>query len=548
MNKNNKRDLYELSKNEFDILFKEVFKDGEDIKNQCILYKQQIMEHSLWTDKYKPNKIEEIIGNNNVINILKNWLMQWDDNHLKNKKNNKSNNYFNNNNNNTKLESDIKNKKAVLISGQCGIGKSLSVKVVAKTLGYDIIEFNSGDIRNKEELERRTTLPKFRAITLYTIVKTNPKQILLMDEIDTMGKSDKGGMSALIEFIKISNIPIICICNDRFNQKLKSLTNHCLDLRFQKPPKTIIMKRILEICKKESIAIDERVIDNLVEGLNCDIRSIINNLQTLKNKTNSKSCLKDLDMSIYDLVPKFLVIDKTKKYNLEEYINMFFIDSNLLPLFIQENYIRQNPFPQDKTSNGEELRLNKYHEACDSISLSDNVDKIIKRNQSWQLSPFYGITSSLIPSLVVKSNYTPPFDKFGGPWKFPSFLGNLSHTNKNIRITANLNKSSLNTITGTNVDVVLDYIPIWKNVIINSLVKDQNKAIDQVITFMDTYSLTRDDIDLLQELTSFSLRKKEIQPKIETKVKTAFTKKFNKTHKKLSKIKLNTNNNEEENE
>ena len=42
-------------------------------------------------------------------------------------------------------------------------------------------------------------------------------------------------MQDLIDTIKKSKIPIICICNDKWNQKLQSLRNHCLELDFKRP-------------------------------------------------------------------------------------------------------------------------------------------------------------------------------------------------------------------------------------------------------------------------------------------------------------------------
>lgn len=52
-----------------------------------------------------------------------------------------------------------------------------------------------------------------------------------------MSAGDRGGVADLIASIKISRIPIICICNDRYSQKLKSLVNYCLLLSFRKPTK-----------------------------------------------------------------------------------------------------------------------------------------------------------------------------------------------------------------------------------------------------------------------------------------------------------------------
>lgn len=39
----------------------------------------------------------------------------------------------------------------------------------------------------------------------------------------------------LILLIKNTKIPVICMCNDRNSQKIRSLANYCFDLRFQRP-------------------------------------------------------------------------------------------------------------------------------------------------------------------------------------------------------------------------------------------------------------------------------------------------------------------------
>lgn len=68
-----------------------------------------------------------------------------------------------------------------------------------------------------------------------------------MDEVDGMSAGDRGGVADLIASIKISKIPIICICNDRYSQKLKSLMNYCLQINFQKPTKQQVHANYLSI-------------------------------------------------------------------------------------------------------------------------------------------------------------------------------------------------------------------------------------------------------------------------------------------------------------
>jgi replication factor C subunit 1 len=36
-----------------------------------------------------------------------------------------------------------------------------------------------------------------------------------MDEVDGMSAGDRGGIAAIINMIKTTKVPIICICNDR---------------------------------------------------------------------------------------------------------------------------------------------------------------------------------------------------------------------------------------------------------------------------------------------------------------------------------------------
>ena len=57
---------------------------------------------------------------------------------------------------------------------------------------------------------------------------------MIMDEVDGTSGGDRGGTAEIIQFIKKTKVPIICICNDIGSTKVRSLKNHCTDIRFQK--------------------------------------------------------------------------------------------------------------------------------------------------------------------------------------------------------------------------------------------------------------------------------------------------------------------------
>ena len=134
------------------------------------------------------------------------------------------------------------NAKACLLSGPPGIGKSTAAKLIANELGYQILETNASDQRNKKLIEELLTdTTKNETILYYTNEHINKnlqigeRTVIIMDEVDGIsGNNDRGGMPALIKIIKNSRIPIICICNDRQNQKIRSLASHCYDLKFSR--------------------------------------------------------------------------------------------------------------------------------------------------------------------------------------------------------------------------------------------------------------------------------------------------------------------------
>lgn len=104
-----------------------------------------------------------------------------------------------------------------------------------------------------------------------------------MDEVDGMSKGDRGGIAEIIQQIKNTTVPIICICNDRQSDKIRSLAGHCLDIRFPKPNKQMIVKRLHEIIKQEGGSASDLFLSRLVETFQNDMRQIINYLELAFN-------------------------------------------------------------------------------------------------------------------------------------------------------------------------------------------------------------------------------------------------------------------------
>jgi replication factor C subunit 1 len=59
-----------------------------------------------------------------------------------------------------------------------------------------------------------------------------------------MSSGDRGGISSIIQMIKQTKIPIICICNDRHSQSIRTLAGYCYDIKFHKPNKNLIVVKL----------------------------------------------------------------------------------------------------------------------------------------------------------------------------------------------------------------------------------------------------------------------------------------------------------------
>lgn len=70
----------------------------------------------MWVNKYAPTQSKNIVGGCQVAGTLSKWLCSWTRNQP---------------------------KKAIVLSGQPGVGKTLTVNIVLHDLEYDTIELNA---------------------------------------------------------------------------------------------------------------------------------------------------------------------------------------------------------------------------------------------------------------------------------------------------------------------------------------------------------------------------------------------------------------------
>lgn len=172
-------------------------------------------------------------------------------------------------------------------------------------------------------------------------------------------------------------------------------------------------------------------------------------------------------------------------------------------------------------------RLKCVADAAEALSMSDVIDKKIRSSNNWSLLESQSMFASVLPGFYMEGH-------MGGQINFPSWLGQNSKRGKFQRLLCELQSHMRTSISGTRQAVNLDYNYHIRNRIIEPLAKEGTAGVDKALSVLKTYNLTREDFDSLVELCQWSdIGKPDPMSSIESKVKAAFTRCYNKEGQKL---------------
>ena len=286
-----------------------------------------------WTEKYRPKTLDRVIGNERSISEIKKWADQWKEN--------------------------IPKRRALILSGNPGIGKTSCALALAKDYGWTSIELNASDARNATNIRNIVTLGSvnetFDNEGNYSSFKKGGKKLIILDEADNLYEKikkvnvneldDRGGKKAIIDTIKITKQPIILTVNDYYSlirgggENLKSLCKH---IKFFNPYSSAISNMLKGICNSESINFDNNVLKTISDRCDGDIRSAINDLQSIcmnKKYIDSQSLgvlgYRDKKKIVFDALRDIFKTRDIK--HIRENTLSLDIDPNSMILWINEN-------------------------------------------------------------------------------------------------------------------------------------------------------------------------------------------------------------------
>lgn len=202
-----------------------------------------------WIEKYVPKSLENVVGNQSIINRLKNVLYEG-------------------------------NMQNMIIYGPTGTGKTCSVhcltrRLIPKELYNDaVLELNTSEDRGigivrtkiKSFAQKKVELPK----GIY--------KIIVLDEADSMQQGAQQALRRIIELYSY-NTRFIFICNE-ITEIIEPIQSRCCIFKFNSLDSNDIRYVAERICKNENVEYTEKGIDTILFTSYGDLRQTINNLQS----------------------------------------------------------------------------------------------------------------------------------------------------------------------------------------------------------------------------------------------------------------------------
>ncbi|KAJ8948651.1 hypothetical protein NQ318_022719 [Aromia moschata] len=182
-----------------------------------------MMEHAMWTEKYKPRCSDDIIGNADALKNIKKWLESW----LKfsqeinaKKKRRRNDSTSDSEFDNTDCDSRDSTKlpgNTLVLGGPCGSGKTTAIYAICKELGFNVIELNASSKRTGkrliQELQEATQSHQIGQ-RAYRFKRETKNVRTLIEDIDIVFEQDDGFISGLTQLITTSKRPIIMTTTD----------------------------------------------------------------------------------------------------------------------------------------------------------------------------------------------------------------------------------------------------------------------------------------------------------------------------------------------
>jgi DNA polymerase III delta prime subunit len=252
-------------------------------------YKQEENNHSLWVEKYRPNKLEDYVGNEHLKAKVEGYLESGDVPHL-------------------------------LLYGKAGTGKTTLAKLIVNSIECDYIIINASDENNVDTV--RNKVKNFASSMGF-----KPFKIIIMDEFDYMTPNAQAILRNLMETFS-KHCRFILTCN-YVEKVIEPIQSRCQSFQIVPPTKKDVAIQMSKILKSENIEFDIKDLVPIIDASYPDIRKVINTCQLNSNKGKLKVDVQNLLENDYKMKVVDILKSSDDKRNKYMKVRQALIDSKV---------------------------------------------------------------------------------------------------------------------------------------------------------------------------------------------------------------------------
>ena len=254
-------------------------------------------EISDWTERHRPSSESHLEGNESQRKKIREWLDDW--------------------------KKGVPKKRAILLIGPPGVGKTSVARAVAQDMGWNVIELNASDDRNAAAIRKAATQGATHRSLFHDPSEKPKRTIILLDEVDHLSgglravsndrlnkqmlgefedgnatlSGDTGGKAELLNLLKTTKQPVILACNEAMGLWGKSSSWRSTKERFQSHLTIINFVRASDealrniarrVLKSEQVEYDLDAVDALIANNPGDLRALVRDLQVLCSTKSDK--------------------------------------------------------------------------------------------------------------------------------------------------------------------------------------------------------------------------------------------------------------------
>tara|TARA_B100001287_G_scaffold143824_1_gene120892 strand:+ start:196 stop:1107 length:912 start_codon:yes stop_codon:yes gene_type:complete len=197
-------------------------------------------ENTLLNEKYRPDSLDNYVGNPNLKSTLSKQLSQ----------------------------NDIQN---YLFYGPAGTGKTTLAKLIVNNLDCDSLYINASDERGIETIRDKVT-------GFSSVASIKSLKVVILDEADFLTIQAQASLRNVIEtFSRTTRFILTCNFVERIIDPIQS---RCQTFKIVPPTKKEVAVHIAGICDKENIGYEIPSVGKLVNKYYPDIRKMLNTVQS----------------------------------------------------------------------------------------------------------------------------------------------------------------------------------------------------------------------------------------------------------------------------